>query len=652
MKPHTLLTAVLLLVASSLFADVRLPLLISDNMVLQREKPITIWGWADSGEKVTVQFKQQTKSVKADKTGKWILTLAAEAAGGPFTMTIKGKNSITLQNILVGEVWVCSGQSNMEWPVAIAANATEEIKNGNYPMIRHFLMQKSVASSPQDEVKGGDWRVCSPETVGNFTAVGYFFAREVFLKTNIPIGLIHTSWGGTHSETWTSREAFAQSDEFKDMISKMPKLDLDELARQKKNAIEKSLQARNITLGAPDRMDWKRASLDDSAWPTLPVPELWESKIGELDGVVWYRNSVDIDASDAGKPAALRLAMIDDNDETFVNETKVGATNAYNAARVYTIPAGVLIAGKNSIAVRVVDTGGGGGIYGDANDVKLTTASGKTISLARDWKYYVESVQGNGSVGPNSYPTLLYNAMLYPILNYTIRGALWYQGESNAGRSYQYRKAFPLMIQDWRTNFKQGDFPFYFVQLASFNAGGGDSEHGSGWAELREAQTMTLSLPNTGMAVTTDIGEANDIHPRNKQDVGKRLAALALNRIYQKAMVDSGPTYQSMKVDGNKVRISFNNIGSGLMVKDKYGYLKGFEVAGADQKFHYAKASLEGNEVVVVCDAVPTPVAVRFAWADNPEDANLFNKDGFPAVPFRTDNWKGATENNRFTIEP
>ncbi|MBA4058044.1 MAG: sialate O-acetylesterase, partial [Marivirga sp.] len=320
--------------------------------------------------------------------------------------------------------------------------------------------------------------------------------------------------------------------------------------------------------------------------------------------------------------------------------------------RKYKIPGGVLNQGKNVIAVRANDTGGGGGIYGDAQDLKLTTNSNAVISLAGSWNYSVESLSvSSATVGPNSYPTLLFNAMINPLLNFAIEGAIWYQGESNAGRAYQYRTAFPLMIQDWRSHWKQGDFPFYFVQLASFNSANGDSEHGSTWAELREAQTMTLSLPKTGMAVTTDIGEANDIHPRNKQDVGKRLAAIALNQVYDQKNIFTGPTYKSMATDGNKIRISFTNVGSGLMAKDKYGYLMGFEVAGVDQKFHYAKAWIEGNEVIVSSEKVATPVAVRFAWADNPQDANLYNIEGFPASPFRTDTWKGITEKAKFTFE-
>jgi sialate O-acetylesterase len=362
---------------------------------------------------------------------------------------------------------------------------------------------------------------------------------------------------------------------------------------------------------------------------------------------VWLRKTIEVSAENAGKQAELHLAMIDDNDDAYVNGTKVGSTKAYNEKRVYVIPAGVLKAGKNVIAVRVEDTGGGGGIYGDAGDVKLVTGS-STQPLAGDWAFHMEAVSSSGnSVNPNASPSLLYNAMVHPLIPFAIKGALWYQGENNAGRAYQYRTAFPLMIQDWRKRWGS-DFPFYFVQLASFNAGGGNSQKGSNWAELREAQTLTLKLPNTGMAVTTDIGESNDIHPRNKQDVGLRLAAIALHNAYGKSTVSSGPVYQSMQIDGNKAVLRFTNMGGGLMARDKYGYLKGFEVAGADQKFQYAKAFVEGDKVVVYADSVTTPVAVRYAWADDAGDANLYNKEGFPAVPFRTDTWKGVTEAARY----
>jgi sialate O-acetylesterase len=410
----------------------------------------------------------------------------------------------------------------------------------------------------------------------------------------------------------------------------------------------------NISLPAKNVDQWKNGVYNDNAWSVMTLPNLWEQQgLDGVDGQVWYRKTIHIDAADAGKDAMLSLAMIDDSDETFVNGIKVGATiNQYNQQRSYPVRSGILKTGSNVIAIRVDDTGGGGGVYGKPEDLKLSFAGGSTLSLAGEWKYAVENVaMSNNTVGPNSYPTLLFNAMIHPILKLGLRGAIWYQGESNAGRAYQYRKAFPLMITDWRNHWGQGDFPFYYVQLASFDANHGNSAIGSSWAELREAQAMTLALPNTGMAVTIDIGEATDIHPRNKQDVGKRLAAIALRRDYGKNTVFSGPTFSGMKVDGDKIRVSFDNLGGGLLVRDKYGYLKGFEVAGNDQKFHYAKAWVDGNEVVVSTTLVGDPVAVRYAWADNPEDANLYNKEGFPAAPFRSDTWEGITLDAKFRIE-
>ncbi|MEJ7645151.1 MAG: sialate O-acetylesterase [Chryseolinea sp.] len=632
------------------YGAITLPKLISDNMIIQRNKPITIWGWANPSEKITVQFKNQSKKTTTDKNGKWKVTLAPEPAGGPFQLIVNGKNTITLNNILVGEVWVCSGQSNMEWTVRNSNNAEREMKDGNFPQIRQFLVPKTVASTPREDLSSGDWTSCSPETVGDFTAVGYFFARELYNELKIPIGLINTSWGGTHSETWTSRDAFEQSHEFKEMISSMPSVDLNELFKKRSAQQMQSLNKLSITLPAKGVEQWKEAAFNDSQWKSMTLPGIWEQQgLPDFDGMVWYRKSITLDDRAVGKEATLELGMIDDSDETFVNGKSIGTTKSkYNEKRIYAIPRDVLRSGVNVIAVRVDDTGGGGGFHGEPSDMQLSIAGEKNHALAGPWSFMVEAISTNVSVDPNSYPTLLFNAMINPIINGGIAGVLWYQGETNAGRAYQYRSAFPLMIQDWRKHWKQGDFPFYFVQLASFNADNGTSEKGSTWAELREAQTMTLKLPRTGMAVTTDIGEANDIHPRNKQDVGKRLAAIALANDYGKKNVFSGPTYKTMKVDGNTLRISFSSTGQGLLVRDKYGYLKGFEVAGADKKFYFAKASIEGDEVIISSEQVASPVAVRFAWADNPDDANLFNKEGFPAIPFRTDDWKGITSEAKF----
>lgn len=657
MLKKTCFFAIALLATLPVWAHVRLPLLFGDNMVLQRDKPVAVWGWADRGEKITVQFNQQFKTTKADKKGHWMIQLDPEPAGGPFQLTIKGKDQITFSNVLVGEVWICSGQSNMEMPIAgwgKINNYQEEIAAADYPSIRHFKVPNTVSTVPKDDLSGGDWKICSRETAGNFSATAYFFARELYRQLHVPIGLINTSWGGTHVETWTSRGAFEQSEEFKSMIATLPSGDgLTAVIGQKKAALLKTITALQGPLPASgEEEQYKNASYADSGWAHMKLPGLWEQAglgLNDLDGIVWFRKTIEVAEEDAGKPAVLELGKIDDADETYINGVKVGATKGYSEARHYTIPAGVLKAGKNVIAVRVEDVSGGGGIYGEPGELTITMA-GKTIALAGDWSFRIATVSISNAVNPNSAPTLLFNAMVSPLIPYTIRGAIWYQGETNTGRAYQYRKAFPLLIRDWRGRWGLGDFPFYFVELSSWNANNGNSVQGSAWAELREAQAMTLALTNTGMAVTSDIGNAKDIHPKDKQDVGWRLAAIALNNCYGQKAEYSGPVYQSMQTDGNKVILTFTHTGSGLAAHDKYGYLKGFEIAGADQQFHYARAMIQGDKVVVWQDGISAPVAVRYGWADDAGEGNFFNKEGFPASPFRTDQWKGITEEVRYEV--
>jgi len=632
-----------------------MPGIFGSNMVLQRNKPIPVWGWAKPNETIVVSLNKQKKTVKADQNGDWMVKLAPENAGGPFSLTVKGNNTIVFSNVLIGEVWVCSGQSNMEWPLKSANNAELEIANADYPQIRHFTVSKAVNSLPQKDVRGGSWEIAEPANAGRFSAVAYFFARRLYQELKVPVGLINTSWGGTHVETWTSREAFQDNEEFKSMIASVPLVNMDSLAKIQSVNHKKAMERWQTELVPPDFLStWSQPAFDDSKWNKLNAPGIWEGQgLNGLDGVLLFRKSFNVDADKASLPAVLELAKIDDNDITYINGVKVGATDGYNTTRKYTVPAGILKAGSNVIAVRVTDTGGGGGFHGDS-PISITVG-GKVQSLAGEWSYRIESINVSSSfsnLNPNQYPGLLYNAMLHPIIPFAIQGAIWYQGESNAGRAWQYRKAFPLMITDWRKQWKQGDFPFYFVQLASFDAGGSkDKNSGYQWAELREAQTLALSLPNTGMAVTSDVGEAKDIHPRNKQDVGLRLALAALSNTYKKNVVGSGPMYQSMKTEGNQVIISFSNIGTGLMTKDKYGYLRGFEMAGADQKYYYAKAYIKGDKVVVYADEVAAPIAVRFGWYDEISENNLFNKEGLPAVPFRTDNWDRVTKSKKYEIK-
>lgn len=647
MKKNSLF--VLLLFSLMASANIRMPLLFSDGMVLQRNKPIPVWGWADANEKVEVRFNKQTKTITADSTGKWMVNLNAEKAGGPFELSIIGKNKIVITNVLVGEVWICSGQSNMEFQVNKTMNSEKEINDSNYPMIRHFGVAQDLSGFPKEDLKAGKWAVCNKENVGDFSAVGYFFAKKIYAELKIPVGIINTSWGGTNVETWTSREAFKNSSEFKDMIANVPQVDIDSLSKSQIRLITAKIEKiQGSKVSTNEELLFKELNFDDGKWPEMIVPELWESQqLNNLDGMVWMRKSITVTKDDANKNALLELAKIDDQDFTYINGVLIGTTNDYAKKRIYQIPEGLLKEGKNTIAIKIIDNTGGGGIYGDKSDLKLTLQN-SVIPLSGKWKFNV--VQIKSEVSPNGYPSLLYNAMINPLVPFAFQGVLWYQGEANVSRAKQYQIAFPLMINDWRTKWKQGDFPFYFVQLATFDEYGGNSKNGSKWAELREAQTETLKLPNTGMAVTTDIGNAKDIHPTNKQDVGKRLAAIALNNVYGVKMVYSGPIYKSQEIKGNQIILTFDNIGSGLSTSDSNGILKGFEIAGADKVFHSAKAIIKNNKVIVSTESVPNPVAVHYGWADDDTEINLFNKEKFPASPFRTDDWEMVTANEKYKV--
>lgn len=458
-------------------SQVVLPPFFNCNMVLQQGIEIPVWGWASPGEKVTVTFEKNTVSIRTGKNGKWRVNLPKMDYGGPYKMTVKGKNFRTIENIMIGEVWVCSGQSNMEFKVKSAKNAEAEIASANYPDIRSFTVAKRVSKEPQEKLEEGEWWICSPGTVSDFSAVGYFFGRNLYEHLKVPIGLIHTSWGGTVAETWTSPETIAKDPDFSEMLTKL--------------------------------------------------------------------KSVDMNAD---------------------------------------------------------------------------------------------------KVGPNAYPTLLYNGMLNPIIPYGIRGAIWYQGESNASRAQQYKRVFPNMIKDWRIKWNQGNFPFLFVQLANFKKPVAEPSE-SEWAELREAQTQTLQLENTGMANIIDVGDADNIHPTDKQTVGYRLSLAARKVAYGETLVYTGPTYKEMKIDKNKIYITFDQVGKGLKVIDKYGYINGFTIATKDGDFKWAKATaVNENTVMVTSDAIENPAAVRYGWADNPDDLNLYNVEGLPANPFRTDSRPGKTK--------
>ena len=628
-------------------ADVKPARIFSSNMVLQQGQENPIWGWADKGEKITISFAGKTIKVKTSKAGKWSTKLPSLDYGGPYEMTIKGKNSIHFENILIGEVWVCSGQSNMEWMVNNSTNAKKEIASANYPKIRLFTVSKKVSQTPVEDLDNGEWLVCTPSTVAAFSAVGYFFGRHLNQELKVPVGLIHSSWGGTVAETWSSRQTIENDPDFKGKLQELAGFDMTRYREQKMAAIKSVLKEiptkdAGLVNGVAVYAD---QALNVDGWAEIDPSKLWEeSGYPSIDGIAWYRKTVELTADQAKKASEINLGTIDDNETTWINGIMIGSTNKYDEKRVYSLPANTLKAGKNVIAIRVVDTGGGGGLFGDAAD-KFLQVGDQEISLSGKWKFKITEAQvGSMEMGPNDYPTLLFNGMLNPIIPYGIKGAIWYQGESNAGRAKQYQRVFPEMIQDWRKHWNQPELSFHFVSLANFMAPTlqpGESE----WAELREAQTKTLSLPKTGMALAIDLGEAGDIHPKNKQDVGKRLALSALKTTYGKSIVHSGPMYQSVQFEGSKAIVNFTETGSGLVTKDKYGYVNGFSIAGADHKFVWAKAAISGdNTVVVFSDEVKNPVAVRFSWANNPDDLNLYNKEGLPANPFRTDDWPGITK--------
>lgn len=628
------------LMSLGLQATVRLSHIFSDNMVLQRDKPIKFWGWADKNEVVEVNFINQKKKVKADKQGNWTLTLDQVPFGGPHELKVIGKNNkILLKNILVGDVWLCSGQSNMEMPIhgwGSVYDYEEEIKNAEYPKIRAFNVVKAMNSKPQADLNG-DWTVCSPQTVANYSAVAYFFARKLNKDLDIPIGIINSSWGGTEIESWISSDAFDKlPNEFRVKYEQVKIGDFGQFIKDNEANKKAYQEAMLNDIGTSEK--WFMPSTDISSWNKMQIPQMWEKVLGDLDGVVWFRYDLALPADVDEKNATIQLGPIDDDDVLWINGVKIGETQGYATNRLYEIPSGILKSGKNTIVIKVSDHSGGGGIYGNPDNLYLKTSNGK-YPLAGEWLYKiaVSNIEYNYvNISPNMYYALLYNAMINPIIQFPIKGAIWYQGESNASQAENYKTLFPTMISDWRSKWGY-EFPFYWVQLANY-MGKDKMPQQSDWADLREAQTQTLQLPNTGQAVITDIGDADDIHPRNKQDVGARLASIALNKTYgMNHVVSSGPTFKSMSISGNEITIEYDNISEGLVVNNKYGYIEGFAVAGDDGKFVWAQAFLDGNNKVVISSKdILNPVAVRYSWSNNP-DVNLFNTEGFPAAPFRTD---------------
>ena len=646
--------------------DFKLADVFSDNLVLQRDMQVPVWGWASPGSKVELRFSDQTKSSIAGTDGRWELRLdALQASSVPRSLLVDSsidKQQIIIRNVLVGEVWLCSGQSNMLYNVNSSKNGADESRDANYPLIRLLAVPRQTSELPQARL-GAAWQVCSPATVSSFSAVGYFFGRELFQRLQVPVGLINSSWGGSVADAWTSRNGLMSIPELREDIWERHEKDLLNLeplraayADRLRDLEERTRDTGNIGWGK----GWADLHGTDAEWKATDIPwcGLQSAEGLFFSGVLWFRKELNLPSAWAGQELRLSLGSCDRSCSIYFNNVPVDGLalaeqlDAQSFSCEYAIPASLPRPGSNVIAVRIHMGMYAEALTGPATSMRLTCPARPDLpplQLAGAWHYAVEQNYGikddilppTPDI-PHHVPSHIFNAMIAPIVPFAIRGTIWYQGEANCERARQYRTLFPMLIQDWRRHWCQGDFPFLFVQLPGFNYKPVQKDPSeSSWAELREAQAFALNQPNTGMVVAIDIGEAQNIHPANKQDVGLRLVLPALAKLHGfENLVYSGPIYKSMKIEKKQIRIFFNHVGSGLAVHGKK--LEGFSIAGKDRKFAWADARLEGDTVVVSSPQVPRPAAVRYAWADNPL-CNLFNSSDLPASPFRTDKWPGIT---------
>ena len=621
--------------------------LFTNGMVLQQGVPVPVWGTATPGDLVTVHFAGQQVSEVADFDGRWMVRLApleANATSSQLEVSSSAGASLAISDVLVGEVWVCSGQSNMEWPLQSSRNGAQEITQAHCPSIRLFTVPHRPSRTLETEIAGAAWCACSPETVANFSAVAYYFAREIQSRLNIPIGLIHTSWGGTIAEAWTAWDALLENPATRGIVETFEHSlrDMDSRLEEWKAQQEKTRDKGN----AKHAEGWAGIEEPQADWREMVLPGTWQSRGLNHSGIVWFRKTIEIPAAWAEHDLQLAIGATDKSDTTYFNNTQVGSitmaerADSWSHLRTYTVPRALVQAGRSVIAVRVHSDKYVGGMTGPSEFMQLTCpdcAGDAGIPLAGSWRYAVEADYGLVQVPVEPLykaPGVLFNGMIAPLLPFAMRGVIWYQGESNADRAAQYRDLFQVLIHNWRRAWGQGDFPFYFVQLANYMARQPVPSE-SQWAELREAQTMALALPNTGMAVAIDIGEAEDIHPWNKMDVGLRLALHALHRTYGLSdVIPSGPLFRSAKREGSSLRLSFDHIGGGLVCQSDA--LRGFSIAGEDGHFVWAEATIDGEDILVSSPEIDAPRAARYGWADNPE-VNLYNKAGLPASPFRSD---------------
>ena len=674
-----LLTVLAALSSVSLLAKVELTPLFSDNMVFQQSCKAPVWGKAAPGAVVTVTPSWNGKSYRATAgpDGNWSVKIDTPKGGfKKYSVTISDGDPLVLQNVLVGEVWLASGQSNMQMPVeswrAVRTNQEDIAGAARYADVRLLQVSRATGMREHDYFSADfdKWKESSPETVRNFSAAAWYFGRKLMEELQVPVGIIHSSWGGTIIEAWMSEGALRAFPEMSASLAQVRSLSDNESEREKTFEEEIAAfirEANRKDLGKSGGLAvWARPEFDDSSWKTLKLPNTVQQLWPDTNGIYWLRKTVDIPAAWAGKDLTLSLGPVDDFDETYWNGEKVGSDVLWNKAREYTVPARLVSAGRTVITIRCTDDHGNGGLYGAADLLFIQGPDGQKIRLDSEWKVTLsvsfKGVPKSTAREPN-IPTVLYNAMIRPLAPFAIKGAIWYQGESNAQKAYRYRDLMPSMILDWRALWGY-DFPFYITQLAGYKkvAGvPGDDD----WAELREAQEMaTEMLDRCGMACIIDLGEAEDIHPVRKQEVGERLARLALANDYGRRLVTMGPRYESFRIAGRSIVVRFTDVAGGLRVipsgdfaGDRYGsrgekvekaesgVLSGFQIAGPDRVWHWADARIEGDTVVVSSADVPHPVAVRYAWSANPV-CNLFNAEGLPAWPFRTDDWPGVTYGN------
>ena len=632
-------------------SSLRLPTLFTDHMVLQRGKPINVWGWDAPGQKVTISLNGKSVTTTASSDGRFRAELPKQKEGGPYRLEVSGSTSRAIEDVLIGEVWICSGQSNMEWPEALAKDR-DQAKKETDTNVRMFTVTKRIAQEPQTDV-AGSWVQSKPETIDTFSAVGLAFANKLRRDLKVPVGMIHTSWGGTPAEAWTGAKYFQTSELLKPIYERMKISEGNEsqaIANYQSKVASYQKKALPIFFDTSDA-DWTQTGFDDSNWAQTPMPFTFPDG---FDGEYRHRRIVSLTADQARSIKTIELGPIDDFDQTYINGNLVGQTdmmtpNFWSQARKYAILAGTLRAGENVIAVRSYDWMGAGGFFGMSDAFRLGD-----LNISGTWRTKqgaahvtidakITGAQPQMPEGRNSpnFPSTLYNGMLAPLAPYSVRGAIWYQGESNAGRAVQYTALLNAMIRNWRDDFGQPKMSFYIAQLANYMAPS-ETQFDSAWAELRDSQDIVGQMKGNGTATIIDIGEANDIHPRNKRDVGERLARIALRKDYGKRIEWQGPRFKSISASGDEITITFDHAG-GLTTTDGKAP-RCFAIAGADKKWKWATARIEGNRVILKRSS--DEAMVRYAWQDNPP-VNLINSDGLPAMPFRTDSLPLTTRGNR-----